>query len=206
MRPLVVRWALLGLVAPIALGAGTLALGSYLSSDQVPNAGETLDARGIGGPFAMVDADGRPVTEADFAGRPMMLFFGFTACPAVCPTMLMQMTNWLGELGPLADAVQPIFVSVDPERDTSEVMKAYLSAFDERIAGLTGTPQQLAAFAEGYGVFYEKVPGQGDDYTMNHTAGVLLFDAAGAFVGTADFHDDPEAALGKLRRLAASAA
>lgn len=158
--------------------------------------------RMIGGPFVMQDLNGRTVTEADFAGRPMLLFFGFTQCPDICPTMLNQMHVWLNELGPLADRVQPVFVTVDPARDTPQVMSDYLSAFDDRIVGLRGTDEQLAVFARQYSAFYEKVPGEGGDYSMNHTANILLFNSDGSFAGTADFHDRPEDALSKIRRLA----
>ena len=201
MRVRSFRWVLWGVVGVVGFTLAILMLGAALDRAKAP-AFSAAPVTSIGGPFAMTDQDGRSVTEADFAGRPSAMFFGFTSCPDVCPTMLMQMSNWLDQLGPLADRLQPIFVSVDPERDTPEVIKTYLSAFDPRITGLTGTPGQVAEFAQNYGVFYEKVPVGDDDYTMNHTAGTLLFDGSGAFRGTADYHDDSEAALAKLRRLA----
>ena len=193
-------WALVGIVGVLV---ATITLGGVLDGTDrtVPVSGTTS----IGGPFSMLDQDDRPVTEADFAGKPRAMFFGFTSCPDVCPTMLMEMTGWLERLGPLAERLQPIFVSVDPERDTPEVIKEYLSVFDPRITGLTGTPEQLAKFAANYGVYYEKVPTGDDDYTMNHTAGVLLFDASGGFRGIADYHENPDDAEAKLRRLAEDA-
>ena len=195
-------WVAAGLVAALAV---TVLLGGLLSGDGREAVPASVAGSGIGGSFSMVDQSGRAVTEADFEGRPQAMFFGFTSCPDICPTMLTQMSNWLDELGPLADRIQPIFVSVDPERDTVDVIKEYLSAFDPRITGLTGTPEQVASFAKNYGVFYEKVPTDGGDYTMNHTANILLFDADGSFRGTADYHDDPADAQAKLRRLAENA-
>ena len=195
----IVLWVAAGLVAALAVA---VLLGGLLSGDGREAVPASVAGSGIGGSFSMVDQSGRAVTEADFEGRPQAMFFGFTSCPDICPTMLTQMSNWLDELGPLADRIQPIFVSVDPERDTVDVIKKYLSAFDPRITGLTGTPEQVASFAKNYGVFYEKVPTDGGDYTMNHTANILLFGADGSFRGTADYHDDPADAQAKLRRLA----
>ena len=198
-----IRIALWGVVGIVGVLVVTIMIGSVLeaANHKAPMSGTAS----IGGPFSMLDQDGRPVTEADFAGKPRAMFFGFTSCPDVCPTMLMEMTGWLERLGPLAERIQPIFVSVDPERDTPEVIKEYLSVFDPRITGLTGTPEQVAEFAENYGVYYEKVPTGDDDYTMNHTAGVLLFDASGGFRGMADYHENPKDAEAKLRRLAEDA-
>lgn len=205
MPRLPLRKIALGLWVVVFVLGGTLLLGAYRSSAFDPASGEIDQARGIGGPFAMTDVERGPVTEANFAGRPMALFFGFTSCPDVCPTMLYQMSAWLEELGPLADRIEPIFVSVDPERDTADVVSQYLRLFDPRITGLIGTPEQIEAFASNYGVFYEKVPLEDGNYTMNHTAGVLLFDQDGVFQGTADYHEVPEDAFAKLRRLAEKA-
>jgi protein SCO1 len=159
----------------------------------------------LGGAYSMTDQTGRKVTEATYAGMPQAIFFGFTHCPDVCPTTLMEMTQWLEELGPAADRLRPIFVSVDVERDTPEVLREYLSAFDRRIIGLTGTADELAGMTKAYGVYYKKVPAENGDYTMEHTASVLLFDERGRFRSTIDFHEGPEPALAKLRKLLQSA-
>lgn len=190
MRVRSFRWVLWGVVGVVGFTLAILMLGAALDRAKAP-AFSAAPVTSIGGPFAMTDQDGRSVTEADFAGRPSAMFFGFTSCPDVCPTMLYQMTVWLKELGPLADRISPIFVSVDPDRDTPSVIRDYLTAFDPRITGLTGTPRQLAAFARNHGIVYEKVPVDDGEYTVNHTAGILLFDADGAYRGTADYHDDP---------------
>ncbi|MBL8905158.1 MAG: SCO family protein [Rhizobiales bacterium] len=155
----------------------------------------------IGGPFSMTDHRGRSVSEKNFQGKARAVFFGFTACPDICPTMLTRMASLLDQLGADADKVNVILVSVDPERDTPDVLASYLQAFDPRITGLTGTAEQLADFAKRYRVFYEKVAGEGGSYTMNHTSGVLLFDADGNFQSIIDGHEAEEMALKKLERV-----
>lgn len=205
MPRLPLRRIALGLWIAAFVVGGTVLLGAYRSGAFDPPPEEVGQGNGIGGAFSMTDVERGPVTEADFEGRPMAVFFGFTSCPDVCPTMLYQMSAWLDELGPLADRIEPVFVSVDPDRDTVDVVSQYLDLFDARITGLVGTPEQIATFAANYGVFYEKVPLEDGNYTMNHTAGILLFDQDGAFQGTADYHEAPEDAFAKLRRLAEKA-
>lgn len=153
----------------------------------------------VGGPFTLIGTDGQTVTEADFAGRPHAMFFGFTHCPDICPTTLAEADGWLNALGPAGDDLSIVFVSVDPERDTPELMKSYLSAFDPRIVGLTGTPEQIAAVTKAYRVYSRKVELEDGDYTMDHSAAVLLFDRNGDFAGTVDYRDTPEKALEKLK-------
>ncbi|MGL4490388.1 MAG: SCO family protein [Rhizobiaceae bacterium] len=155
----------------------------------------------IGGPFSMTNQLGQPVTEKDYSGLPMAMFFGFTNCPDICPTVLLRMTDLMVKLGPDADKLQVVLVSVDPERDTPDVLKSYLEQFDSRFSAMTGTPEQLAAFAKGYRFVYKKVPLTGGDYTMDHSAGVFLYEAKGAFVGTLDPHEEDAVVLAKLMRL-----
>lgn len=162
-------------------------------------------AAAVGGPFRLATDDGRPVTDADLLGRPTVIFFGFTFCPEVCPTTLAELSSALAALGPEADRLNVVFVSVDPERDTPEILRDYLSAFDPRIRGLTGTPEEIASAARAYAVFYRKVPLEGGDYTMDHTASMFLMDAEGRFVGTISFGEDPKVAFAKLKRLAEGA-
>jgi protein SCO1 len=128
----------------------------------------------LSAPFKLVNQHGRGVVEADFRGKPTAWFFGFTHCPDVCPTTLMHMTKHLKSLGPDADKINAIFVTVDPERDTPEVLKEYLSSFDPRILGLTGSPEEIQKFTKGYHVFFAKA---------------------------LDLHEPIEAQLQKLRRL-----
>jgi protein SCO1/2 len=155
----------------------------------------------IGGPFTMTNHKGKTVSEKDFRGKASAFFFGFTACPDICPTMLTRMASLLDQLGDDAERVNVILVSVDPERDTPEVLASYLQAFDPRITGLTGTGKQLADFAKRYRVFYEKIPGESGSYTMNHTSGVLLFDAHGNFQSILDGHEPEDVGLKKLQRV-----
>ncbi len=155
----------------------------------------------IGGAFSLVDQDGRAVTDKDLLGKPTAIFFGFTYCPEVCPTTLAQMTQWLQALGPKADKLNVVFVSVDPGRDTPAVMKEYLSNFDPHIRGFSGTPQQVAQAAKAYRVYYEKVPIEGGGYTMDHSSAIYLFDAKGRFVSPIGYGGPPEVGLNALKAL-----
>ena len=155
----------------------------------------------IGGPFRLVDMQGRPVTEKSLLGKPTAIFFGFTYCPEVCPTTLTEMTAWLKALGSDANRLNVVFVSVDPERDTPEQMKLYLANFDPRIRGFTGTPEAVAAAAKAYRVYYQKVATAGGGYTIDHSSAVYLFDAKGRFVEPIGYGTSSERALGQLRAL-----
>ena len=141
---------------------------------------------GVGGPFTLVDQDGRTVTERDFAGATHLLFFGFTHCPDVCPTTLQQISDVLEALGPKGKGMRVAFVTVDPERDDPASLKTYLSSFDPRITGLTGTPEQVTAAEKAYRAYARKVPGKEGDYTMEHTALVYVMDAQNRFLGALD--------------------
>ena len=168
-----------------------------------PSAGGVQLPQGIalGGPFSLQDHNGQRVTEGAFAGRLGLIYFGFTYCPDVCPTTLTEMTGFIEALGPDADRIQWVFVSVDAERDTPQAMAAYLEAFDRRIIGLTGTEAQIAAAANGFRVFYRRVPLEGGGYTMDHSASVFLLDAEGRFAGTVDYKESEQVAMEKLRML-----
>ena len=154
----------------------------------------------IGGPFRLTDQNGKAVTDADFKGHPSLVFFGFTNCPEVCPTTLFDISEVLNRLGPDAAQVNALFVTVDPERDTPEKLKDYLSSFNSRLVGLGGDPAALAAVAKAYRVFYEKVPQDGGNYTMNHTAIVYLMDKQGNFVAPFSLKRRPEDSAADLRR------
>lgn len=191
-RTKVTAWLAAALVA-VGLSA---ALAWYLTRS---DGGGIAD---IGGPIDLTSMNGGRFTDADIGGKPYAVFFGFTRCPNVCPTTLSDLTLDLDELGPLADKFQVLFVSVDPERDTPATMKDYLSAFDPRILGLTGTPEEIAKIAKDFRVFYRKVPMEGGDYTMDHTASVYLMNAKGHFVGTLAFEEVRKVQVEKLKRLA----
>ncbi len=128
------------------------------------------------------------------------MFFGFTHCPEVCPTSLAEMTVWYEALGEQADDLNAWFVTVDPERDTAAVIGDYVS-WTGRVTGVTGTAEEVTKAAQSWGVYYEKVPLEGGDYTMDHTASVFLVNAEGEFEGTIAYREDSDTALAKLRRL-----
>jgi len=170
-----------------AFVAGLVAISVALVMTLVPPHPQSGPS-GIGGPFTLVDQNGATVSERDFAGKPYLMFFGFTHCPDVCPTTLQQISDVLAALGPKADTLKVAFVSVDPERDTPESLKTYLSSFDPRIVGLTGSPEQVAAAIKTFRAYAKKVPSQGGDYTMEHTALVYLMDARNGFVGAVNLN------------------
>ena len=154
----------------------------------------------VGGPFELTDQNGKPISDKDLRGKPFLVFFGFTHCPDVCPTALFEVSEILRGLGPDADRVGALFVSVDPERDTPAVLKDYLSSFDPHLRGLTGDPATVAAVAKAYRVYYKKVPLEEGDYTMDHTALVYLMDKQGRFVAPFNIKQAKEAAIADLRR------
>ncbi len=138
-------------------------------------------ASGIGGPFTLIDQNGKPVTAADFKGEPTLVFFGYTHCPDVCPTTLDSLSQTLKALGPGRKATA-LFITLDPSRDTPAAMKDYLSSFDPRIVGLTGSQSAIDDVAHAYRVYAKKVPTGDGDYTVDHTGVVYLMDKNGAFV------------------------
>lgn len=156
---------------------------------------------GIGGPFALIDNKGKPVTERDYLGKPALVFFGFTNCPDVCPTTLFELTTRLKELGPEADRLNVVFITVDPERDTPQQLALYLSSFDPHITGLSGTPENVAAAMIAYRVYARKVPLEGGGYTMDHTATIYMMNSKGQFVGHLNYQEPEATARAKLRRL-----
>jgi protein SCO1/2 len=157
-------------------------------------------AAAIGGPFRLIDQDGRTVTEADLKGKPSLVFFGFTHCPDVCPTTLFDISQILHVLGPDADRTRVVFITVDPERDTQGVLKDYLSSFDPHVTGLTGDLPEITQVAKEYRAYFKKVPLDGGDYTMDHTAITYLMDKEVRFVSPFSLKRTPEAAAADLRR------
>jgi protein SCO1 len=168
-----------------------------------PAATVTTFADSVGGPFTLTAPDGSTVTEQTLAGKPFAIFFGFTRCPDVCPTSLAKMARLRKALGPDGDKFAIVFVSVDPGYDKPEDIGRYVDLFGTPIIGLTGNDEQLAQIVAAYHVFYEKVPVEGGDYTIDHTAAVYLMDRAGKLQSIIDYHEDEDTALAKLRRLVA---
>lgn len=199
----VVRWvryialALIGILIVLTVADSLGLLPSRSSRLLAPSAGATV----IQG-FSLVDQRGRPVTEKDVLGKPALIFFGFTFCPEVCPTTLADISNWMNAIGPQADRLRVFFVTVDPERDTPDVMANYISPFDRRIVGLTGTPDQIAAIAQPLGVYYARVKTDDGNYTMDHTSSIFLIDGEGRFRGTIAYQENRETALAKINMLA----
>jgi protein SCO1/2 len=184
----------------LAFVFGLAALG--LVSVTLLGKGSAPPAGGVGGPFTLVDQDGRTVTDKDFAGRAHLVFFGFTHCPDVCPTTLQQLSDVLAALGPKGRDVKALFITVDPERDTPEALKQYLASFDPRIVGLTGSPDAVAGAVKAYRAYSRKVPLKDGDYTMEHTALVYIMDAKNAFVGSLNLmRPAPDAAAEVARQL-----
>lgn len=138
----------------------------------------------VGGPFSLTDQDGKRVTDQDFRGRYMLIFFGYTYCPDVCPSELQVMSAALDQLGSEADKIQPIFVTIDPARDTPETLKVYVSNFHPRLIGLTGSEAEIAAVANAYRVYYAKAKGSENkpDYLMDHGTILYLMGPDGKFV------------------------
>ena len=133
-------------------------------------------------------------------GKPFLMFFGFTRCPDVCPTALFEVSEVMRALGPDADRIGAMFVTVDPERDTSAVMKDYLASFDPHVRGLTGDSKAIEAIQKAYRVYAKKVPTESGDYTMDHTALIYLMDKQGRFVAPFNMKRKPEEAAAELRR------
>jgi protein SCO1/2 len=144
----------------------------------------------IGGPFALSMPDGTAVTDRTYRGKWLLIYFGYTSCPNSCPTMLLDIATALKELGPDAAKVQPLFITIDPQRDTPQVMQQYTQSFDPRIVGLIGAPQQIAAAAQEYGAYYVRhSTGPGiNDYVIDHSTYLYVMDPEGKFVHA--FHND----------------
>ena len=171
--------AVVGLVVGGAVAIALLP-GSRDQLPVLPSVGKAL----VGGPFELVDHTGKTVTDKDFRGRFMLVYFGFTYCPDVCPSAMQVMSTALDQVGPKAEKIVPLFITVDPERDTPAQLAQYVPSFHPRLIGLTGTPEQVAAAEKAYRVYAKKVT---DDkstagYTFDHTSLVYLMDPKGDYV------------------------
>jgi cytochrome oxidase Cu insertion factor (SCO1/SenC/PrrC family) len=154
----------------------------------------------VGGPFTLTDQTGRTRSDRDFRGKLMIVYFGYTFCPDVCPADLMAITQALDALGPAADGIQPIFITVDPERD-SKVLAAYVAAFHKSLIGLTGSPEEIRKVANAYKAFYAKVPGEhGGEYAIDHTGVIYLMGRNGEYLGFMPPQTGPEKLTEVLRK------
>ena len=173
-------------IAGAALGlAAAVALLPQVRERLFPSVERQVSGKAlVGGAFMLTDNTGKRVTDQDFRGKYMLVFFGYTSCPDICPAGLQLMAGALEKLGPKAAHITPIFISLDPERDTPEKLAAYVKNFDPRLVGLTGTPEEIAAVAKAYKVYYAKAPNKErpDDYTMDHTSIIYVMDPKGEFV------------------------
>ena len=154
----------------------------------------------VGGPFELMNQDGKTVTDADFRGKPLLIFFGFTHCPDICPTTLFEVSEVFNRLGADAEKANAVFVTVDPERDTPEKLKLYLSSFHPRISALSGSEAQTEAIKKAFFVYAKRVPLEGGGYTMDHTSIVYLMDKQGQFIAPFNLKRDADAAAADLRR------
>jgi cytochrome oxidase Cu insertion factor (SCO1/SenC/PrrC family) len=157
----------------------------------------------IGGPFTLIDQNGRTVTNDTLKGKPTLIYFGYTFCPDVCPTSLLLMETAVEKLGPdAAKKVNLVFITIDPERDTQKLIKDYVGNFSPTFIGLTGTPEQVTAAARAYRVYYQKVPGKdGAPYLMDHSSIVYLLDRNGRFVTHFTHEAKAEAIAAGVERL-----
>ncbi|CAK01917.1 SCO family protein [Bartonella tribocorum] len=137
----------------------------------------------LGDNFTLTDSNGKTITEADVRSKPSIIFFGFTMCPEICPTTLMNLDRWLTALGPKADKLGKWFVTVDPERDTPEVLHEYLSNFTNEIVGISGDPEKVHKMVNSFNIVAEKVPGTDGNYTYDHTAAIFLLKKGGKLAG-----------------------
>jgi protein SCO1/2 len=185
--------------ALLILGAGVF-LG-LAHRDTPRGAAGTLLASAIGGPFRLVDQNGKTVTDADLKGKWSLVYFGYTHCPDACPTALNDIAVALDELGPKRGEVRPVFITVDPERDTPEVLKSYITAFDAPILALTGTPEEIAQAAKGYRVYYAKHPEADGDYSMDHSSVIYVIDPQGRFTASFTHQSAPEEIAERLKKL-----
>ena len=196
-----IRYALWGLVAIAIAVYGFMFLGARNEARQFRPVEASQPVTRIGGPFTLTGTDGKPFSSARMAGKPFAIFFGFTHCPDVCPTTLARLAKLRKTMGKGDDAFAILFVSVDPERDTPVEMGRYAALFGTPIIALTGSAAQIEQVKRAYGIYSAKVPQQGADYSVDHSAAIFLMDAQGKFAATITPDEGDSAALAKLRHL-----
>ena len=200
------RQALIPYLLLVAAVAGGLI---WHESENVPGLGRTVTTGTVqvGGPFVLTDQDGKPRTSSDFRGRYQLIYFGYTFCPDACPTELQVMAQAVEALGPAGAKVQPIFITIDPARDTARQLAGYVPLFDKRLVGLTGTPEQIAAVARAYKVYYAKAEPAGGDakaYGMNHSSFVYLMNPTGRFLTVFPSDMDSDRMAAEIRKYMAA--
>jgi protein SCO1/2 len=203
MNKLTLIFASVAAVAVLVGGVVYLALPHQAGESGIVNEGAEPPIGPIGAPFHVVDQRGQAVSFDDLRGHPSVIFFGYTSCPDVCPMTLSRMTRWWRALGRDGDRLRVYFVSVDPERDTQAQLATYLSAFDPRIVGLTGTRAQIDDVIAGFHVFTQKNPSPTGGYSMDHTAGLFLLDRDRNLVKIVDYDAKDDVAVPALQKLVA---
>lgn len=188
------------LIALLAASAALLAIVLTIPQPQQGQEGSGSSTASIGGPFTLVATDGKTVTDQTFRGKWMLIYFGYTLCPDACPTTLTNMGIALQKLGPEAARIAPLFITVDPKRDTVKVMAEYLKSFDPRIVGLTGSQAQTEEAAKAYHIYVEPQRSDGDDYLVDHSAYIYLMSPHGKFVTVIAGDVPGEQMAGKLRK------
>jgi cytochrome oxidase Cu insertion factor (SCO1/SenC/PrrC family) len=193
------RRTLVFALSVLLIAAVTGAVALWLVPPRTP---KVLSAPAIGGSFALIDHSGKRVTDKSYAGKYLLVFFGYTYCPDVCPSTLQVMSAALDQLGPDAEKIQPLFITIDPARDTPQVLKDYVSNFNPRFIGLTGSEQEIADVAAKYRVYYEKAPGAkgSSDYLMDHSAILYLMRPDGTFLKHFTYETDPKALADGIRK------
>lgn len=176
----------------------TGALSGYLVYQKT---GSQVSSVTFGAPFNLIDHHGNEISDEAFAGHPVALFFGFTHCPEVCPTTLFELADWIDQLGAEGDNLRAFFITVDPERDTPDVLGYYVSSASDRITGITGEPEKVRALADAWRVYYQRVELEDNDYTMDHTASIFLVNRDGTLKSTIAYLENPNTAIEKLRNL-----
>jgi protein SCO1/2 len=194
------RRTLIGL-ACVAVIAATFVGVMLLVTKNLDAGHEAKQTPKLGGPFELTDTSGRKVTEKDLLGKPTAIYFGYTYCPEACPTTMLAMTNWMKDLGPKADKMNFVFITIDPERDKPAEIKLYLTSFDPRIKGFTGTPAETKKVAQSYMVYYHKTPSPDGNYLLDHTSMVYLMDRRGKFVDAIAYQAPLAQAESQLRAL-----
>jgi protein SCO1 len=190
-RTLIVLVAALSVLLVIGLGV--------LGYQRLAGSGDNPGLPKIGGPFALIDGAGKTVTDQQFHGRYMLIYFGYTHCPDACPTALSDMATALGKLNPAQRAkIQPIFITVDPERDNGQALADYAAAFGSDFIGLGGSLDQLAPVKKEFHVYAEKHPAKNGDYDMDHSSIIYLMDPENRFIGSFTQETDPDQMAKKL--------
>ncbi len=187
------------IIVAFAFG-GLAALALFGNNGQRAGSGKVL----VGGPFSLTNHEGKRVTDEDFRGKYLLIMFGYTYCPDICPGELQTITNAMEELGPAADAIVPAFVTVDPQRDTVAKVAEYVKNFSPRVVGLTGTEEEIKAAAKAYRVYFAKepssTPSPGNEYLISHSTFIYLMSPAGEYVTHFVYGVTPEQMVAKLRK------